>query len=174
MTGLFYNHVKIFNVAITKSKKETIVAKLNDVKKDAESIVFVRFSGLTVTDTTAMRAALREKGVGYFVAKKTLMKRAFADAFEGDMPTLDGEIAVAYSADAIAPAQNIKEFAGKYKDNISIVGGVFQGVYKDAVEMTEIASIPPLQVLRGMFVNVINSPIQGLVLGLNAIAEKRG
>lgn len=161
-------------MAITKSKKETIVAKLNDVKKDAESIVFVRFNGLTVTDTTAMRAELREKGVGYFVAKKTLMKRAFADAFEGDMPTLDGEIAVAYSADAIAPAQNIKEFAGKYKDNISIVGGVFQGVYKDAVEMTEIASIPPLQVLRGMFVNVINSPIQGLVLGLNAIAEKRG
>ena len=39
--------------------------------------------------------------------------------------------------------------------------------------MTEIASIPTLQVLRGVFVNVINSPIQGLVLGLNAIAEKK-
>ncbi len=160
-------------MAITKSKKEEIIAKLDGVKKDSESIVFVGFNGMTVADTTAMRTKLREDGVGFFVAKKTLMKRSFADAFEGDMPALDGEIAIAYSADAIAPAQNVKEFAGKFKENISIVGGVFEGVYKDAAEMTEIASIPPLPVLRGMFVNVINSPIQGFVLGLNAIAEKR-
>ncbi len=128
---------------------------------------------MPVSDNTAMRAALREKGVGYFVAKKTLMKRAFDGAFTGEMPELEGEIAVAYSTDAIAPAQNIKEFAEKYKENIAIVGGIFQGVYKSREEMTEIASIPSLQVLRGMFVNVINSPIQGLVIALNGIAEKK-
>lgn len=160
-------------MAITKTKKEEILSKLDGVKTDADSIVFVKFNGMTVADTTAMRAQLREQGVGYFVAKKTLMRRAFDGAYEGEMPELEGEIALAYSADAIAPAQQIKEFAGKYKENIAIVGGVFQGVYKDAAEMSEIASIPPLQVLRGMFVNVINSPIQGLVLGLNAIAEKK-
>lgn len=160
-------------MAITKAKKTTILAKLDGVKKDSESIVFVKFNGLGVQDSTAMRATLREEGVGYFVAKKTLMKRAFDGAFEGDMPALEGEIAVAYSTDAISPAQKIKEFTTKYKDNLAIAGGVFQGVYKDATEMTEIASIPALPVLRGMFVNVINSPIQGLVLGLNAIAEKK-
>jgi large subunit ribosomal protein L10 len=101
------------------------------------------------------------------------MKRAFAGAYEGTMPTLEGEIAVAYSADAITPAQKIQEYTTKYKDNLSIAGGIFQGVYKDAAEMTEIATIPALPVLRGMFLNVINSPIQGLVLGLNAIAEKK-
>ena len=161
-------------MAITKEKKQTILAKLDGVKKDSESIVFVRFNGLAVANSTAMRKTLREGGVGYFVAKKTLMKRAFQGAFEGEMPDLDGEIAVAYSADAIAPAQKIKEFTTKYKDNLAIAGGIFQGVYKDAAEMTEIASIPPLQVLRGMFVNLINSPIQGLVISLNQIAEKRG
>lgn len=160
-------------MAITKAKKQTILEKLDGVKKDSESIVFVKFNGLGVQDSTIMRAKLREDGVGYFVAKKTLMKRAFDGAFEGNMPTLEGEIAVAYSTDAIAPAQKIKEFTTKYKDNLAIAGGVFQGVYKDAGEMTEIASIPALPVLRGMFVNVINSPIQGLVLGLNAIAEKK-
>lgn len=160
-------------MAITKAKKETILEKLDGVKTEAASIVFVKFSGMPVTESTKMRADLRDRGVGYFVAKKTLMKRAFDGAFEGELPQLDGEIAVAYSVDAIAPAQSIKEYAGKYKDNLSIVGGVFQGVYKDAAEMTEIASIPALPVLRGMFVNVINSPIQGLVLGLNAIADKK-
>lgn len=160
-------------MAITKAKKETILEKLNGVKTDSSAIVFVKFNGMAVQDTTAMRAKLREEGVGFFVAKKTLMKRSFDGAFEGDMPTLEGEIAVAYSADAIVPAQKIKEFTGQFKEKLAIAGGVFQGVYKDAEEMTEIASIPSLQVLRGMFVNVINSPIQGLVLGLNAIAQKR-
>lgn len=160
-------------MAITKAKKQDILAKLEGVKNDSDSIVFVSFRGMPVSDNTAMRAALREKGVGYFVAKKTLMKRAFDGAFEGEMPSLEGEIAVAYSADAIAPAQNVKEFAEKYKENIAIAGGIFQGVYKSREEMTEIASIPSLQVLRGMFVNVINSPIQGLVIALNGIAEKK-
>jgi large subunit ribosomal protein L10 len=159
-------------MAITKAKKQDILAKLEAVRDNSESIVFVHYKGLTVANTTAMRRDLREKGVGYFVAKKTLMKKAFG-AYTGTMPNLDGEIAVAFSTDAIAPAQNIKEFAGKFKDNISIVGGVFQGVFKSQAEMIEIASIPPLQTLRGMFVNIINSPIQGLVISLDAIAAKK-
>jgi large subunit ribosomal protein L10 len=160
-------------MAITKEKKQIILDKLDGVKTDAASIVFVSFNGMPVQESTKMRADLRDRGVQYFVAKKTLMKRSFDGTFEGELPELDGEIAVAYSTDAIAPAQTIKEYTTKYKNNLSIAGGVFQGVYKDAAEMTEIASIPALPVLRGMFVNVINSPIQGLVLGLNAIADKK-
>lgn len=160
-------------MAITKAKKQDILAKLTEVKDTADSIVFVHYKALKVSDTTAMRKELREKGVGLFVAKKTLMGRAFDGAFTGTMPTLDGEIAVAYSTDPMAPAQEMKEFSTKFKDKISIVGGVFQGVYKSQSEMVEIASIPSLHVLRGMFVNVINSPIQGLVVSLNAIADKK-
>ena len=159
-------------MAITKAKKETILAKLEGVKGEADSIVFVKFRGLSVAKTTAMREELRQKGVGYFVAKKTLMKRTFGEAFEGEMPQLDGEIAVAYSTDALAPAQNIKEFALKNKDNISIVGGVFQGVFKNQAEMTEIASIPPLQVLRGMFAQLINSPRQRFAVVLSEVSKR--
>lgn len=160
-------------MAITKAKKQDILAKLEKIKKDSESIVFVNFKSLPVSDTTAMRGGLREKGVGYFVAKKTLIDRVLGNSFEGEMPKLDGEIALAYSADAMAPAQTVKTFAGKWEDKLSIVGGIFGGVYKNREEMTEIASIPSLQVLRGMFVNVINSPIQGLVIALSEIAKKK-
>ena len=160
-------------MAITKEKKEEILTRLDIIKNDSDSIVFVNFKTVGGKDTTDMRAKLREEGVGMYVAKKTLIKRAFDGAFEGEMPELDGEIALAYSADAIAPAQNIKEFTKLHVEGLAIAGGVFQGVYKNKEEMTEIASIPALPVLRGMFVNVINSPIQGLVLGLNAIADKK-
>ncbi len=160
-------------MAITKAKKQIILAKLGEVKDTADSIVFVHYKGLSVADTTSMRKELRAQGVGMFVAKKTLMMRAFDGAYTGTVPTLDGEIAIAYSTDAMAPAQNIKEFASKYKDKISIVGGVFQGVYKDKAEMIEIASIPSLQVLRGMFAQLINSPRQRFAVVLNAVADTK-
>ncbi len=159
-------------MAITKAKKTDILAKLEGIKNESDSIVFVSFKGVTVKDTTAMRRMLREAGVGYFVAKKTLMKRAFDGAYTGEMPELEGEIAVAYSTDALAPAQKVKEFASKFKDNLAIVGGVFQGVYKSKAEMTEIASIPPLQTLRGMFAQLINSPRQRFAVVLSKVAEK--
>lgn len=160
-------------MAITKAKKEEILTKLEGIKKEADSIVFVHFNGLPVKDSTDMRTKLREQGVGFLVAKKTLMKRAFDGAFEGEMPALDGEIAVAYSTDAIAPAQNIKEFAGKFKDQLGIVGGIFQGVFKNREEMTEIASIPALPVLQGMFAQLINSPRQRFAVVLSKVAEKQ-
>lgn len=161
-------------MAITKAKKTDILAKLEGIKNESDSIVFVSFKGVTVKDTTAMRRMLREAGVGYFVAKKTLMKRAFDGAYTGEMPELEGEIAVAYSTDALAPAQKVKEFASKFKDNLAIVGGVFQGVYKSKAEMTEIASIPPLQTLRGMFAQLINSPRQRFAVVLDKVAETKG
>ena len=160
-------------MAITRTKKDEILKKLEDVKQGADSIVFVNFKGIPVTDSTAMRAKLRNAGVNYFVTKKTLLNRSFADAFEGTMPELEGEIAIAYSDDAIAPAQHIKEFADKYKDSIGIVGGVFQGVYKDKAQMTEIASIPSLTVLHGMFANFLQQPVQGIALALQAVAESK-
>lgn len=160
-------------MAITKAKKTDILSKLDAVKAQADSIVFVNFKKFGGKDTTAMRAALRNQGVGYFVAKKTLIKRSFGDTYTGTMPELDGEIAVAYSADAIAPAQNVKEFAAKHKDSLAIVGGVFQGVYKSQSEMIEIASIPALPVLRGMFAQLINSPRQRFAVVLSKVAETK-
>jgi large subunit ribosomal protein L10 len=160
-------------MAINKAKKADILAKLETVRDTSDAIVFVHFKGLTVANTTAMRKELREKGVGYFVAKKTLMTRAFGDKFEGAMPELDGEVAIAYSTDAIAPAQNIKEFSTKYKDSLAIVGGVFQGVFKNKEEMVAIASIPPLDTLRGMFAQLVNSPRQRFAVVLSKVAETK-
>lgn len=161
-------------MAITRQKKEAIVAKVTDAFKDAGSVVFVKFKGLPVKDTTEMRRKLRAEGIGYTVAKKTLIKRALATkSYEGTLPELEGEIAVAYGEDMIAPAREVNNFAKTRKDQLSIAGGIFEGRFMSATEMTEIASIPSRQVLIGQFVNLINSPIQRVVIALDRIAEKK-
>lgn len=161
-------------MALQKEKKVEILKKLKDIVADSKSVVFVNFHGLPVTDSNAMRKKLRDDSVGYYVARKTLVKRILSDSsISGDTPQLDGELALAYGKDSVVPASSVYEFVKKHKENIAILGGIFEGVYKSKDEMTEIASIPPLEVLYGQFANVINSPIQGFVMALGEIAKKK-
>ncbi len=161
-------------MALTKQKKAELLSGFEKIAKDSGSIVFVHAKGMTVADTMNMRDALASNDSGFKVVKKSLLKRALASAgITGDMPVMDGEMAVAYSTDLTAPAREVWNFVKKFEGKLAMVGGVFEGRFMDKAEITAIATIPPTPVLRGMFVNVINSPIQGLVLALNAIAEKK-
>ena len=161
-------------MAINKQKKKEIVLKADKILKDSQSVVFVNFKKLKLTDVTLMRKEFKKKNVGYSVIKKTLLERALSKSkVTGEAPKIEGEIAVAYGEDLIAPAREIYNFQKKLKDNLSIVGGIFEGKYMSKEEMLSIAIIPPLQTLHAQFVNLINSPIQGLVLALSAIADKK-
>jgi len=160
-------------MALTKDKKKDILAKLGDIATK-DSAVFVNFHKLPVSDTTAMRQKLREEGIGYYVTRKTLIGKAFGEAsITGTMPELEGEAAIAYADDLTGPAREIYGFHKEFGGAVSILGGVFEGRFMDKAEMEEIATIPATPVLRGMFVNVINSPIQGMVIALQAIAGKK-
>lgn len=160
-------------MAITKDKKKSILEKLEGIKNN-ESIVFVNFKGLPVFETTAMRQELSKGNVSYYVAKKTLVKKAFTEAgIEGDMPKIEGELAVVYGNDATGPAREIFAFQKKFDGKVSIIGGVFEHKFMNKIQMEEIAKIPSMHVLRGMFVNVINSPIQGFAMAIKAIADKK-
>ena len=165
-------------MAKTKQQKQEIVEKLTSGFKSAASTVFVSFTRVTVAEESVMRKALREAGVKYVVAKKTLIDRALKAAghtLDGDLP---GEIAVAYNTttdgDASAPARLIHEFAGKFKDKLVIAGGVFEGMLRSAVAMQEIATIPSMDVLRGRFANVINSPLTRFAVVLSKVSETKG
>jgi large subunit ribosomal protein L10 len=159
---------------IKKAQKIEIVKELGEAIKKANSAVFVKFHKLNVADTTQLRRGLRGKGISYTVAKKTLVKRALADAhIEGDMPELPGEFAFAYGDDLLAPAREVYGFQRDHKDNLEIVGGIFGRKFKGKEEMIAIASIPPVEVLYGQFVNLINSPIQRFVVALGQIAKSK-
>lgn len=161
-------------MAITKEKKKEIIDGLEKMISKSKSVVFVQFNKLLVKDASLIRKSLKSEDVGYVVAKKSLFRRVLSNAgIKGEVPSLDGELAVVYGEDVIAPARAIYSFQKSLNDKISILGGIFDGEYKSQAEMLNIASIPSLQVLRGMFVNVINSPIQRFAVVLGQIAEKK-
>ncbi len=161
-------------MAITKAKKAEIFENLSTIAKGEGSRVFVNFHGLSVTDTTAVRRALKSEGVNYLVAKKTIASKAFSESgISGELPALPGELAIAYGEDALAPAREVYKFQKTLKDKISILGGVFENRFIGAEEMVTIASIPSRHVLYAQFVNLINSPIQRFAVVLDRIAEAK-
>lgn len=159
---------------ITKQKKEEILKKLEINLKKAKIVVFVNFHGLSVSLANELRKILRNMGVTYVVAKKTLIKKALETfGFSGEMPKLEGEIAIALSeGDPIASAKALEQFAKKNKGKINLIGGVFENKYIGAETVIMLANIPPREILLGQLVNIINSPIQGLVVTLNGITTK--
>jgi len=161
-------------MAINKAKKTEIVDKLKKAFKDAKSLVFVNFKGFSVGNTTLMRRTLKGEKISYTVAKKTLTSKALeGEKFEGEKPELPGELSLAWGEDLVAPAREVYNFVKKFPENLKILGGVFEGRYMTALEMIEIAKIPGLDILRGKFVNIINSPIQRMAIALNEIAKKK-
>ncbi len=159
---------------ITKEKKKELVEKISKALKGSKSVVFVNFQHLTVSDDMVMRKSLRKENVGYLVVRKTLAKIALKEAgISGDMPEITGELAMVYGDDLTAPAREFYTFQKKYKDNVKIVGGIFEGRYMSLEEMTDIASIPSQKTLYAQFVNLINSPIQRFAVVLDQIANSK-
>src|SRR3569623_821451 len=139
-------------MAITKQKKEEIVAKVGEIVKDSSTIVFAKFTGLTVAEQSEMRKALRQSEIGYTVAKKSLMRRALeVGKFEGEIPALDGETAIAYGKDEIAPARELATFVKKFPEHLAFLGGVFGGKFVSRDEIIAIAAVPGTDTLRAMF-----------------------
>ena len=162
-------------MALTKAEKKEMMAGVETAVKGAKSVVFVNFKGLTVADTVSMRRDLRANQVGYLVAKKTITRKALEaqKSLKGTKPEMPGELAIAYSEDLTASAREIFAASKKHDKKISIMGGIFDCEYTNKEEMLAIALIPSKKVLYGMFVNLINSPLQRFAIVIDQIAKTK-
>jgi large subunit ribosomal protein L10 len=166
-------------------QKKAVVAGLSEEMKNAASGVLVDYKGITVEADTKLRTELRKAGVSYKVVKNTLMQRAIQGIGLEDLEaSLSGTTALAVSADAVAPAKILCEYAKKSGDKFKIKAGFVDGRVIKPAEVQALAELPPREMLvaRALagfnapisgFVNVLNGNLRGLVVALNAIAEKK-
>ena len=155
-----------------RSQKTDAVAQLNNVFKEAGVVVVTRNLGLTVAESTDLRAKMREAGATYQVAKNRLAKIALKDTdYAGIEEYLSGPTALAYSADPVAAAKAVVEFA-KSNDRIEVVGGSMGSQVLDEAGVRALASMPSLDELRGKLVGLVNAPATKIAQVVNAPANK--
>ena len=155
--------------------KAPIVREIAENMKDAQSVVVVKYLGLTVAQDTEMRRALREADVLYKVYKNTMVERAVEGTdFEALKDVLEGPNAFAISkTDATAPARILAKFA-KTAPVLEMRAGIVEGSFYDAEGMKQIATIPARDELISKLLGSLQSPITNLARVLNQIAEKGG
>ena len=161
-------------MALSKNKKSELVEKYSNILDNAKTFVYVNFKGLTVKDTEVLRKKLYAENISYNVVKKTLWNRAVdTKKVSGDRPAVEVEMAVIAGEDLLAPARIANEFSKEHKGLFSIVGGIFDGVFKDEKSMMEIATIPAREVLLSQLAFLLKSPMQRLAIGINEVAKKK-
>jgi large subunit ribosomal protein L10 len=160
-------------MAITKDKKVSIVAEFKSMLDSAEAVVFVNFHKMTVAQSGAFRRALRAEGVDFKVGKKTLLKRVLdTKGFTGEIPELNGEIGIATAKDLLAPARAVYTFQ-KATKAVELVGGIFEGSYKNKEEILAIATIPSREVLLSQIAYLLKSPLQRFAIAVNEVAKAK-
>ena len=155
-----------------RSQKADSVAQLNAVFNEVGVVVVTRNLGLSVAQSTDLRAKMRDVGASYKVAKNRLAKLALKETqYEGLEEYLSGPTAIAYSVDPVAAAKAAVDFA-KTNDKLEIVGGSMGGQLLDQAGIKALASMPSLDELRGKLVGLINAPATKIAQVVNAPAAK--
>jgi large subunit ribosomal protein L10 len=143
---------------VERAEKREVVSVLNQVFSNTGVIVVAHYSGLTVSDMTALRAQMREAGAGVRVAKNRLVKLALEGTDAAHISDLfTGPTVIAYSNDPVAAPKVAVDFA-KANERLVILGGAFGQTNLDLDGVKALAALPSLDELRGRLVGMLVTP----------------
>lgn len=160
-------------MSLNLDDKKAVVADVSAQLAGAQTIVVAEYRGIQVSSMTKLRAQAREQGVFLRVLKNTLVRRAVAGtAFEGLAEQMVGPLVYGISADPIAAAKVLHQFA-KADDKIIVKAGSYNGTVLTAAQVGELASIPSREELLSKLLYVMQAPVAGFARALAALAEKQ-
>lgn len=155
---------------LTRQQKEERIATTTRDLEAAESYVFMGYDGLNVTDMGELRGLLHEQGAHLRVLPKRLLRLVMQNVKQDfDPVAVEGQIAVAWGNDAVAPAKVLYDFAKKRAEILWLVAGVMGGTFLGKEQVMALAQLPGKQELRGQLVGVIAGPMRGLVVTLSGV-----
>lgn len=156
---------------IKKEDKKVILADLVERFKVSSGYYFVDFKGMNVQEAIRIRREMKKTGIGYKVAKNTLIRKALTELNISVVPdkVFKGETAIAFGIDdPIEPAKVIKELFDKYEKPV-FKAAVLEGLYYDSSKLNTIASLPNKQDMMSSIVGSLHAPISGIVGSINAV-----
>ena len=161
-------------MSLNRSEKQAVIDEVTALAAKAQTLVLAEYRGITVADMTRLRSQAREKGVNLSVLKNTLARRAVTgSAFEVVSGQMTGPLIYGFSADAVAAAKVVSDFA-KTNDKLVIRGGAFAGKALDVNGVKQLANIPSKEVLLAQLCGLLKSPISRTAVVLGALAAKKG
>jgi large subunit ribosomal protein L10 len=160
-------------LGLNLQEKQAVVAEVSAQVAQAQTIVLAEYRGIPVAEITTLRANARQAGVYFHVLKNTLARRAVQGTpFEALADQMVGPMVYSISADAVAAAKVVHEFA-KTNDKLVIKAGAYNGKMLDKAAVAALASVPSKEVLLAQLLGVMQAPVSGFARVLAAVAEQK-
>lgn len=151
-------------MAISREKKERIVADLVEEFSRSQALIMTDYRGLKVEAMRTLRNRLREESCGYHVVKNRLVKLAMEKVglpFEETLFAGPTAIGFCYQ-DVVAPAKALVNYAKETK-TLSIRGGLMGSQVMSEGEILSLSHLPSRDELLAQTIAQLQAPLVGLV-----------
>jgi large subunit ribosomal protein L10 len=168
-----------------RPEKVDKVSEIVELFNGSGAALLTEYRGMTVSDLSELRRALRASGTDYRVYKNTLVRIAAERVgIENLEPMLHGPTAVAFvKGDAVDAAKALREIA-KTNPKLIVKGGLLGNKVLDAKQAAALADMPPrkqvLAELAGLFaapmsqfVGLLAAPQRDIVNALANLIDKQ-
>lgn len=158
-------------MAISRDKKNELVAEFTELLTNAKTTAFAAYAGLSVADIEKLRTQAREQGVLIKVIKNRLVRVVLSgiDTYKDvDTTGLNGQLLYAIGLDdEVAPAKVLSEFA-KTNDALVIAGGLsLEGGLLSASDVNALAALPSKSQLIAQVIAQLLSPVHDVTNALS-------
>jgi ribosomal protein L10 len=165
-------------MAISKTKKNSILNDLQVNVNDQKSVVLVSTNSTEKTVDAATNFDLRSKANQAGVKVKVIKNSLIEKNFEG-VKDLSGQTYIAYlndksqSNEVAVPKIFIKLIDTDFKDNFKVVGAIINGEFVDAVEAVKYSNIPSKEDSLAMIAGAVNQIASGVARAVKAVADQK-
>src|SRR3990170_340632 len=130
-------------------KKIDTVEKLRERIERCVIAIAADYRGLTVTEMSQLRRAIREAGVELRVVKNRLFLRAAEEAGRPELAALlEGPTAIVFGYDDVAaPARAVTEYMRTARNTFAVRNGALDGQILSLADVQSLATLPPKPVL---------------------------
>jgi large subunit ribosomal protein L10 len=155
-------------------KKIAAVQEMTETLSRSTVVIGADYRGLTVEEATALRHAMREAGVEIQVVKNTLfMRAAEAAGIPGVGELAEGPTAIIYGFDdPLAPIKTVVEYQRQARNAFQARKAFMDGEVIPAARLSDLAALPPKDVMIAELVGALQSPITNLVYLLQATIQE--
>ncbi len=158
-----------------RADKVETVAEMQAALEKASGVIFTNYRGLTVSEITNLRRALRPIGGEYHVVKNTLLRRALGDSAPEELTALlSGPTAVAIALDdPVATSKALLAFLKDLrKPDVAVKGGYVDGRVFDQEGVVALSKAPSKQVLQGQVLGTLQAPLTNFAGTLNGVLSE--
>ena len=164
-------------MAISRDKKNTLVADLTELLSNSKMVVYAKYEGLTVKELQELRRLARESNVKIKVVKNRLVKVAMKEIAaykDTDASGLAGQLLYALGSDEDFDAAKVLTKFAKTHNKMELVGGFnAEGAALSTEEVKTLGSLPTKNERIAQVVDTLLSGINGVVSGLEKHAEEK-